>query len=160
MPQLDPADVIALLRGGRGENLKWPISQIENQIKGIGLPNRSSFLTEARASKNVLAAAGEMKRLSGQIDVVIHALGIFLCLPKIFEGREYIEYASLGAGNTGRAFDLETDHRAAEFKFIQWQGVSEFGRIQFSKISFFSPTVQLKKKISLCVGHGLSVEIP
>ncbi|MDB4887864.1 MAG: hypothetical protein JWN79_3302, partial [Gemmatimonadetes bacterium] len=29
------------------------------------------------------------------------------------------------AGNTGRAFDLETDRRIAEFKFIDWQGGSE-----------------------------------
>jgi len=152
VPQLDPADVIALLRGGRGENLKWPISQIENQIKGIGLPNRSSFLTEARASKNVLAAAGEMKRLSGQIDVVIHALGIFLCLPKIFEGREYIEYASLGDGNTGRAFDLETDRRAAEFKFIQWQGVSESIRQNsvFKDFFFLADSSIEKENISMC----------
>jgi hypothetical protein len=31
----------------------------------------------------------------------------------------------LGAGNTGRAFDLETTLRVAEFKFIHWQGGAE-----------------------------------
>jgi hypothetical protein len=31
----------------------------------------------------------------------------------------------LGARNTGRAFDLETNHRIAEFKFIRWQGGPE-----------------------------------
>ena len=36
-----------------------------------------------------------------------------------------IEYVSLGAGNTGRAFDLETNQRIAEFKFIHWQGGPE-----------------------------------
>ena len=29
---------------------------------------------------------------------------------------------SLGAGNTGRKFDLETNLRVAEFKFIKWRG--------------------------------------
>ena len=32
---------------------------------------------------------------------------------------------TLGAGNTGRDFDLETDRRVAEFKFITWRGGSE-----------------------------------
>jgi hypothetical protein len=33
-----------------------------------------------------------------------------------------VEYVSLGAGNTGKAFDLETNFRVAEFKFIKWRG--------------------------------------
>ena len=32
---------------------------------------------------------------------------------------------SLGAGNTGRSFDQETDRRVAAFKFIRWQGGPE-----------------------------------
>jgi hypothetical protein len=32
---------------------------------------------------------------------------------------------SLGAGNTGRQFDLETNLRVAEFKFISWRGGPE-----------------------------------
>jgi hypothetical protein len=38
---------------------------------------------------------------------------------------EVIDCVSLGAGNTGRAFDLETNLRIAEFKFIHWQGGPE-----------------------------------
>jgi len=56
-----------------------------------------------------MAAAALMKRVAGQINVVIHALGILLCLPHILEADEVVEYVSLGAGNTGRAFDLETN---------------------------------------------------
>lgn len=66
-----------------------------------------------------------MKRLAAQIDVTIHALGILMCLPHILEPGERVEYVSLGAGNTGRQFDLETDRRIAEFKFINWRGGSE-----------------------------------
>ena len=32
---------------------------------------------------------------------------------------------SLGTGNTGRRFDLETNVRVAEFKFITWRGGPE-----------------------------------
>ena len=38
---------------------------------------------------------------------------------------ERVQYVSLGAGNTGRRFDLETDRRIAEFKFIAWRGGAE-----------------------------------
>ena len=32
---------------------------------------------------------------------------------------------SLGAGNSGRSWDLETDRQIAEFKFISWRGGPE-----------------------------------
>ncbi len=77
------------------------------------------------ALEETLNSAGQLKRLVGQLNVVIHALGILLCLPKILEAGETIESVSLGAGNTGRPFDLETNLRIAEFKFIRWQGGAE-----------------------------------
>ena len=73
----------------------------------------------------MLAAAAGMKRLAGQINVIIHALGILMCLPHILEPGERVEILSLGAGNKGRDFDLETNVRIAEFKFIQWRGGPE-----------------------------------
>jgi hypothetical protein len=54
-----------------------------------------------------------------------HALGILLCLPHILRLGEAIDYVSLGAGNTGMSFDLETSQQIAEFKFIRWQGGPE-----------------------------------
>lgn len=69
--------------------------------------------------------AGLIKQIAGQINVVIHAVGILACLARILRPGEVIEYVSLGAGNTGRDFDLETNHRIAEFKFIRWQGGPE-----------------------------------
>lgn len=77
------------------------------------------------AKAQVLGAAGLVKQLAGQINVVIHALGTLLCLPHILRPGEVIEYVSLGAVNTGRAFDLQTNLRIAEFKFIHWQGGPE-----------------------------------
>jgi hypothetical protein len=84
-----------------------------------------ALLEGAGARREVLAAAAEMKRLAGQINVTIHALGILLCLPHILEPGERVGYVSLGAGNTGRQFDLETNLRVAEFKFIRWRGGAE-----------------------------------
>jgi hypothetical protein len=73
----------------------------------------------------LLQACSELKQLTLEIDVVIHAIGILTALPAILEENEQIEYLSLGAGNTGREFDLETSSRIAEFKFINWRGGPE-----------------------------------
>ena len=70
-------------------------------------------------------SALSIKNVAGQINVIIHAAGILNSLPTILEKGEIIESASLGAGNTGKKFDLETNIRVAEFKFIDWKGGSE-----------------------------------
>ncbi len=54
--------------------------------------------------------------------MIIHAAGILRSLESIMEPGEFVESLSLGAGNTGRKFDLETNLRVAEYKFIDWQG--------------------------------------
>ena len=87
--------------------------------------NCGAFLERASAGRDALAAAADLKRLAGQVDVTIHALGILLCLPCILQAGETVEYLSLGAGNTGRQFDMETNLRIAEFKFIRWRGGAE-----------------------------------
>jgi hypothetical protein len=94
-------------------------------VRGLTALCTRRFLLEATATNEVLMAAAEMKRLAGQINVVIHSLGILLCLPHILEVGEQVEKVSLGAGNTGREFDLETNYRVAEFKFVHWRGGPE-----------------------------------
>jgi hypothetical protein len=69
-----------------------------------------------------LQAAFAIKRSVGELNTFIHAVGILTSLPHILEPGERIVSLSLGAGNTGKAFDLETDRRIAEFKFITWKG--------------------------------------
>lgn len=100
-----------------------------------------------------------MKRLAGQINVTIHALGILLCLPHILEAGERVESVSLGAGNTGREFDLETNLRVAEFKFIRWRGGAEAVR-QNSVFKDYvllaeHPTLKRKHLYLLGVDHAL-----
>lgn len=63
-----------------------------------------------------------IKALVGQINVVVHALGILVSLPYVLEDGEVIECLSLGAGNSGCSYDLKTNRRIAEFKIITWRG--------------------------------------
>ena len=70
-----------------------------------------------------------------------------------------MEYVSLGAGNTGRDFDLETNLRVAEFKFIRWRGGPESIR-QNSVFKDYlllaeHPTVKRKYLYLLGTDHAL-----
>ncbi len=123
-----PADIGELLARFTGPDLTQTLARIERGVRGVTAEGCASFLESAGAGREALAAAAEMKRLGSQINVTIHALGILLCLPHILEPDERVEYVSLGAGNTGRDFDLETNLRVAEFKFIRWRGGAELIR--------------------------------
>src|SRR5205814_616093 len=79
-------------------------------------------------SMELMLAALLIKRHAGQINEIVHAIGILLALPHILEDGEVVEDLSLAAGNTGKEFDLKTNRRIAEFTFIQWQGGSEVMR--------------------------------
>jgi hypothetical protein len=120
-----PTDIAGLLARFTGPDLTQTLSKIERAVPGITSADCARFLENASAGREALAAAAEMKRLASQINVTIHALGILLCLPHILEPNERVESVSLGAGNTGRSFDLETNFRVAEFKFIRWRGGAE-----------------------------------
>lgn len=120
-----PTDIVNLLMRFTGPDLTQTLSRIETAVHGITAGDCATFVEGAGAGREVLAAAAEMKRLAGQINVTIHALGILLCLPHILQPGERIDSLSLGAGNTGREFDLETNLRVGEFKFIRWRGGAE-----------------------------------
>lgn len=134
------ADIDALSRF-TGSSLTRKLSYVESAVRGVAPDRCSDLLRDFGAVANALAAAAEIKRQAGQINVTIHALGILLCLPHILEPEERIEYVSLGAGNTGRKYDLATNLRISEFKFIKWQGGSETIR----QNSIFKDFVQLEE---------------
>jgi len=121
----EPLKALEMLGKFSGEELTRTLSHIEGSVSGLRASECSTFLTGAGVAREALEAAAQLKRVAGQINVAIHALGILLCLPHILSADEEVEYVSLGAGNTGREFDLETSHRVAEFKFIQWRGGPE-----------------------------------
>ena len=114
-----------LLERFTGMDLTVTLGRIEGAVRGLSVEDCGAFLESEGVDRGALAAAAELKRLAGQINVTIHALGILLCLPHILEAGETVQYVSLGAGNTGRQFDLETNRRIAEFKFIRWRGGAE-----------------------------------
>ena len=81
----------------------------------------AGFCIEQGLDAGLMLAARRVKAAAAQIDEVIHSVGILQSLPHILEHDEQVEYLSLGAGNTGKKFDLETKKLVAEFKFIDWQ---------------------------------------
>ncbi len=122
---MDISRIARAMQRFTGTALTATLSRIENEIEGITAERCAAFLSASGAERDALVAAAHLKRIASQVNVTIHALGILLCLPHILEPDEAIQYVSLGAGNTGRQFDLETNRRIAEFKFIRWQGGPE-----------------------------------
>lgn len=124
----DLIDIARLPDQFMGAELTVTLSRIEGSAQGLSVEACGEFLKSEGVVGQTLASAAELKRLADQINVTIHVLGILLCLPRILERGETVEYVSLGAGNTGRQFDLETYRRVAEFKFIRWRGGAEATR--------------------------------
>lgn len=123
--RMEPADAARLLEGFAGADLGLTLARIESSMKGLKPAAVSEALLTNNVDHEVLEGAAVLKNLAGQINTAIHGLGILLCLPHILENDERVMSLSLGAGNTGKLFDLETDRRVAEFKFISWRGGPE-----------------------------------
>jgi hypothetical protein len=101
-------------------NLRERIASIEQTLLSDGLNWKDEAVTI-----ELLMAALRLKRAAGQINTIIHAIGIVLLLPDLLDKDEKLESLSIGAGNRGKkgkGFDLVTSKRIAEFTFIQWQG--------------------------------------
>ncbi len=101
------------------------IGDIEASLQGLDKKGCEEAFRALVLGPDLLESALVLKKAAGQVNVLIHAIGILLSLPHILRSGETIEALSLGAGNTGRPFDLETSLRIAEFKFIHWRGGPE-----------------------------------
>ena len=106
-------------------NITNIITQTEIALNDKTKEGVVSFLQKRNNESSILKSALRIKKITGQINIIIHAWGILISLPHILKKDEKIISLSLGAGNTGKDFDLETDQRVAEFKFIEWQGGPE-----------------------------------
>ena len=143
-----------------GNGLAAQIAGLERALEGQDATLLDSLFCKFGISSELLVASRNLKQAAGQINVIIHAMGILRCLPHILEKEECVQSLSLGAGNTGKSFDLETDLRVAEFKFIHWRGGPESQR----KISLFQDFYKLtefetdKRKYLYLLGtkHALS----
>jgi hypothetical protein len=109
----------------QGKSLTNSLAAIESRIVGTNSENAAEFCASQAIDDGFMESALAVKRVAGQINVIIHAAGILQSLGGILEKGESVESVSLGAGNTGRHFDLETNFRVAEYKFIDWQGGPE-----------------------------------
>ena len=121
--QLEKA--IKLIRSFEAGSLTNKLSKLESDFLGLDKISAEKLCKTNNLDSKLLTASFEIKEIAPQVNVVIHAAGILTALPAILEKGEKVEYLSLGAGNTGKAFDLETNHRVAEFKFIHWKGGAE-----------------------------------
>jgi hypothetical protein len=137
-----------------GPKLTGTVSAAETALCGTDAESLPAIIEKLQAGQSALAGAREVKRIAAQVHTAIHALGIIRCLPHLLEPGERVEYVSLGAGNTGRKFDLETDRRVAEFKFIRWQGKAETIRQNslFKDFFFLAEADTLKHKYLYVVG--------
>lgn len=118
-------DSISAIKSFRSTSLKNTLHSLESSFSGIPAMEVGKEIDSRGIDINLLAAAFKVKKAAGQINVIIHSLGILLSLPHILQPDEIVDALSLGAGNTGKDFDLVTNTRIAEFKFIQWQGGPE-----------------------------------
>jgi hypothetical protein len=107
------------------EELTFRISELEDGLATLTREQATALLAAQRIDGSILDAALTIKQLVGRINDIVHAVGILTALPHVLGPGEVIESLSLGAGNTGRAHDLETNRQIAEFKFIQWRGGPE-----------------------------------
>ena len=119
------AALAALERFASSADLTSRIADLEYGLRGAEGPAIAQALAQEGVEERMLAGALVVKRLAGQVNVAVHSLGILLALPMILQEGEVVEELSLGAGNTGRSFDLATNLRIAEFKFIAWKGGAE-----------------------------------
>lgn len=116
---------IEIIEKFQGESLTKSLSVIEREINGITSSDSEDFCSTFGVNDELIKSVRAVKKVAGQINVVLHAAGIINSLPTLLEAGETVESVSLGAGNTGRRFDLETNLQVAEFKFIDWQGGAE-----------------------------------
>jgi hypothetical protein len=107
---------------GTGPALAERIAGLEELLRGKKRDHAVSLFQDEAIDEGLLVAALLIKEASGQINTVLHAVGILASLPYIMKRGEVVESLSLGAGNTGKAHDLETSRQIAEFKFARWRG--------------------------------------
>ena len=141
-----------------GTSLTERLASLERQYASKSLQQTNDLNVQNGCNDSLIESAAILKKLAGQINVVVHAVGILVSLPSILDESETIEYLSLGAGNTGRDFDLETNLRIAEFKFTDWKGGPEAIR-QNSLFKDFYDLAEFKTPKKRCL-YVLGLQFP
>lgn len=157
MPNLD--ELYLQLAGLFEPSVATNLAKFECSFRSADKARSEQLLESEHLDLGMLRSAIAFKRAAGQINEVVHGVGILIALPHILLPDERVEGMSLGAGNTGRGFDLETNLRVAEFKFIDWKGGSEAVRQNQLFKDFFllaeSSTTKRKQLFVVGTDHPL-----
>ncbi|MEO8606668.1 MAG: hypothetical protein ABI690_02205 [Chloroflexota bacterium] len=135
-------------------SLRKKLSFLEASVRGLDRQSAQSICESSNVNMTLLDSALMMKSVARQINEIIHSSGMLLLLSHILVEDEIVQYLSLGAGNTGKAFDLETNYQIAEFKFIQWKGGSETIRQNslFKDYYYLAEADTLKRRCLYVIG--------
>jgi len=110
---------------GAGLKLTKRVGTLEAAAQNRSGKEIAAWLQQEKVADDLWASARTIKAMAAQINTLLHAVGILISLPYILDDDEVVGRLSLGAGNTGRDYDLETNRQVAEFKFIDWRGGAE-----------------------------------
>lgn len=122
---VDLVSAARMISDFESNSLTTRVAELEEIFQGANRSAAHTLCSSNSIAPALLSSALTLKKTAGQINIIVHCVGVLILLPYILEEGETIESLSLGAGSTGKAFDLETNFRIAEFKFIQWKGGSE-----------------------------------
>lgn len=146
---MENEEAIDSVRRFGGDSLPKVVAAIQKNASKLDRVGIQSLLNQSDITPALLHSAFAVKRLAGQINEVVHAVGILIALPNIMVPGETVLGVSLAAGNTGQQFDLVTTHRVAEFTFITWKGGPEVIRQNKILKDFFflagEPTEKVKE---------------
>ena len=158
-PHVSIVHALQAIEAFTGEDLGNKVHELEWSVRGLNGAGCLAKAKEMRVTSDLLSAAYAVKRAAAQINTLIHAVGGLMLLTKIIEEGEHVTEVSLGAGNTGKEFDLVTDRRVAEFKFIHWRGGTETMRKKALFKDFFrlaeAPTSKKRELYLLGTSHAL-----
>lgn len=121
----DLVNAARMISDFENNSLTTRVAKLEEILQGADKTTAQTLCLSNGIAPALLSSAFILKKTAGQINVIVHCVGVLILLPYILEKDETIESLSLGAGSTGKVFDLETNFRIAEFKFIRWRGGSE-----------------------------------
>jgi hypothetical protein len=111
--------------GGLGQR----IAALERDLAGKNGETAAAVVAAHGLTAATFSASLLVREELGKLSDLIHATGIALALPHLLEPGEVLKIPSLAAGtDPTRLYDVETNLRAAEFKFARWTPGGNGGR--------------------------------
>ena len=133
------------LRNYFGDDLSTRVTVLEHHFSGGKLETLDDLLGRKKLTADLLHSARPIKRATGQIHVVIHALGILLSLPSVLEKGEIIEQLSSGLATRPAVTTIWI------FTFIDWKGRDSARQDKLFKDFFLLAEADTQKKRCLYV---------